>query len=218
MADSPAASDPHADQPVRTAGPPLTESSAAVVLLHGRGARAAGMLDIAKEFPTDDVAYRAIQAASGTWYPQSFLAPIESNEPALTSALGAVARELSTVGDAGIPRDRVVLLGFSQGACLATEYAARNTRRFGGVIAFSGGLIGPDGVDRDYNGSFDGTPAFFGCSDADPHIPVDRVHESTRVYTDLGAEVDERIYEGMGHTINQDELDAAGDIIGSLAD
>lgn len=203
-----APSDPHGEQPVRTGGAPIESAEAAVVTLHGRGATADSMLDLASELPREVIAYRAIQAAGNTWYPQSFLAPIDANEPALSSALRAVDREIDALTEAGMSTDRIVLLGFSQGGCLASEYAARNAQRYGGVVALSGGLIGPEGTSRDYEGSFDGMQAFFGCSDVDPHIPLERVHETTRVFTDLGAEVDERIYEGLGHTVNRDEIEA----------
>jgi predicted esterase len=175
------------------------------------------MLDLAGELPSDGIVFQALQAAGNTWYPRSFLAPIEHNEPALSSALQAVDRLVSETSQEGIPPRRIVLLGFSQGACLATEYAARNAKRYGGVIAFSGGLIGPDGTARAYGGSFDAMPTFIGCSDVDPHIPVERVHETARVYDEMDARVDKRIYSGMGHTINQDELDAAQDLIRSVA-
>lgn len=206
-------SDPHAGQPVASTGVPVEDATTAVIMLHGRGATADGMLDLAGELPSDGIVFLALQAAGNTWYPRSFLAPIETNEPALSSALHAVDRLVDETSRKGIPRRRIVLLGFSQGACLATEYAARHARRYGGVIAFSGGLIGPDGTSRDHDGSFDGMPAFIGCSDVDPHIPVERVHETARVYDAMDARVDKRVYSGMGHTINQDELEAARDLI-----
>jgi len=133
---------------------------------------------------------------------------MEQNEPWLSAALDRVDQAIADVEDQGIPADRIVLLGFSQGACLASESMARNTRRYGGLAALSGGLIGPEGTPRDYDGSLDGTPVFIGCSDQDPHIPLERVNETAEVLDDLDADVDERIYEGMGHTVNEDELDA----------
>ncbi|MGH2542939.1 MAG: alpha/beta hydrolase, partial [Ardenticatenaceae bacterium] len=144
-----------------------------------------------------------------TWYPNSFLAPIPSNEPWLSSALtllGAVVRQVEA---AGIPAERVLLLGFSQGACLTLEFLARHARRYGGVIGLSGGLIGPDGTPRDYAGSLDGTPIFLGCSDRDFHIPAARVHHTAGVLQRMGAHVTKRLYPNMGHTINEDELEAA---------
>ncbi|WP_252700749.1 alpha/beta hydrolase [Natronosalvus vescus] len=209
--------DPHQNQPVETGGAPLEDAAAAVVLVHGRGARASGMLELAAEIDPDDVAYLAPQAVRGTWYPQSFLAPIDSNEPSLSSALELLESTLETVRE-DVPLERTVLCGFSQGGCLASEFAARNARRYGGVVAFSGGLIGPEGTPREYEGSLEGTPAFFGCSDRDPHIPLERVHESVEVYEELEADVTERIYEGMGHTVNQDELDAFAEIVVDAAE
>ena len=208
--------DPHADMPVERAGADIADASAAVVFVHGRGARATGMLDLARQFDREDVAYLAPQANRGTWYPQSFLAPIEANEPFLSAALGKLDSVLDTVTES-VPLDRTILLGFSQGACLATEYAARNADRYGGVVAFSGGLIGPEGTPREYEGSMAGTSVFFGCSDVDPHIPVDRVHESTRVFEDLDGDVETRIYEGAGHTVLPDELEYARELVGSVA-
>lgn len=206
----------HADQPTRTGGVPLDEATAAVLAIHGRGATADSILSLADEFDHDGVATLAPQAARNTWYPQSFVAPMESNEPWLTGALDRVEAELATVADAGIPHERTLLLGFSQGACLASESVARNARRYGGLVALSGGLIGPEGTPRDYDGSLDGTPVFVGCSDTDPHIPVERVHETVRVLEALDGDVDERIYGGMGHTVNRDELDAVDSMIGDL--
>lgn len=184
-----------------------------MVLLHGRGDSAAGIMGLAQELAHPDYAFLAPQAAGGQWYPNRFIAPLASNEPWLSSALQSVADALAKAEEAGIPPERVVLLGFSQGACLALEYAARNARRYGGVAGLSGGLIGPDGTPRDYRGSLDGTPVLLGCSDVDFHIPLEQVHEAAAVLGRLGAQVDERIYPGMGHTINQDELDAVRDMI-----
>jgi phospholipase/carboxylesterase len=166
----------------------------------------------------ESVAYLAPQAARNTWYPRSFMDPIESNEPWLSSALATVEYVCERVAEAGIDPERTVLLGFSQGACLASEFAVRNARRYGGVVAFSGGLIGPEGTTFDYEGSLDGTPVFVGCSDRDPHIPLERVHETTAAFESVDADVDERIYEGMGHTVNEDELEAAADIVGRAVD
>ena len=208
----------HADQPTRTAGASLDEAEAAVLMFHGRGATAESVLAFADEFAHPDVAYVAPQAARNTWYPQSFMAPMERNEPWLSSALDRVRSELDRIADAGVPADRTVLLGFSQGACLASESVARNAHRYGGLAALSGGLIGPEGTPREYDGSLDGTPVFVGCSDRDPHIPLDRVHETADVLEALDGDVDERIYEGMGHTVNEDELDAVDAMVGDLVE
>jgi predicted esterase len=186
-------------------GPPLAQARRLAILIHGRGASAEDILGLAPELHTNDIAYLAPQADGHTWYPYSFLSPIPQNEPGITSALGLIAR---LVDSTELGSERVVILGFSQGACLAIEFAARNPRRYGAVVALSGGLIGPPGAPRDYPGSMENTPVFIGCSDIDPHIPVERVHESAEVLRRMGAAVDERIYRGMGHTINEDELNA----------
>jgi phospholipase/carboxylesterase len=198
--------DPHRAQRVAERGAPLVRAKAAMIMLHGRGAGAEDMLALADVLAQPDLACLAPQAAGYTWYPYPFTAPIERNEPWLSSALGVIDGLLSSLGEAGFPSERVVLLGFSQGACLGLEYAARHARGYGGVIGLSGGLIGPDGTPRDYPGSLAGTPVFLGCSDIDPHIPLTRVRETTAVLRRLGAAVDERIYPGMGHLINEDEI------------
>jgi phospholipase/carboxylesterase len=164
------------------------------------------MLSLADALETPGLAWLAPQAPGHTWYPLSFLAPIAENEPALSRALETVGDVMVSIAQAGVPAERIVLMGFSQGGCLALEYAARNARRYGGIVGLSAGLIGPPGIPRDYEGSLAGTPAFLGCSDVDGHIPLWRVQESTRVLRALGAEVAERIYPGMGHTINDDEM------------
>lgn len=214
--------DPHGGQPIERAGADLAEASAAMILVHGRGARARGMLGLADEIGRDDVAYLAPQAARGTWYPNSFLADLESNQPHLESALGLLGDVLEEVttddGDGSVPLERTVLLGFSQGGCLATEYAARNADRFGGVVALSGGLIGPEGTPREYEGAMAGTPVFVGCGDQDPHIPVERVEETARVFEGLEADVEKRIYEGVGHTVLEDELEYVRELVANVID
>jgi predicted esterase len=197
---------PHAGGPVMTFGAPLAQAPAAMVLLHGRGATAANILGLAKQFERPEIAYLAPQAAGNSWYPFSFLAPLEENEPSLSSALQVIANLLEEIARHNIPAEKILLAGFSQGACLALEFAARNTRRYGALIGLSGGLIGPPGLPRNYKGSLDGTPAFLGCGDMDSHIPLDRVEETTRVLYGLHGQVIERIYPGMGHAINEDEL------------
>ena len=186
-----------------------------MILIHGRGGSAEDMLALAREFQVPDVAYLAPQAAGHTWYPYSFLAPIEQNEPGLTSALHVISGLIDSLGKDGIEAGRVGLGGFSQGACVSLEYAARHARRYAAVIGLSGGLIGPPGTSRNYKGSFDETPIFLGCSDVDPHIPLDRVRESADVFRRMHASVDERIYKGMGHTVNGDEVEAVRGILNS---
>jgi predicted esterase len=199
------------------AGIPLEQAEAAMIMVHGRGATAESILGLSGELAGSGFAYLAPQAAGNTWYPNRFLAPITSNEPWLSSALAAVAGVLEKVAAAGIPPERTLLLGFSQGACLVLEFAARNTRRYGGVVGLSGGLIGPDGTPRDYSGSLDGTPVFLGCSDVDPHIPEERVHHSAEVLRRLGGVVTTRLYPNMGHTINQDEIEAVQEMMTRLS-
>ncbi|HJR62672.1 MAG TPA: hypothetical protein VJ803_03160 [Gemmatimonadaceae bacterium] len=200
--------DPHGGQPVRTAGTPLANARVAVVMVHGRGASAESILTLAPVLATDGVSFLAPQAAGGTWYPFGFMSEIEKNEPGITSGMRAIQRVLDQIAAAGIPPERTMLLGYSQGACLSTEFAARHARRYAGVACLSGGLIGPDGTPRDYPGSLDGTPVFLGCSDVDGHIPAQRVRESAQVLRRLGGDVTMRLYPGMGHEVNDDEIAA----------
>jgi predicted esterase len=199
---------PHQGRPVLAAGASLDQAQAAMILIHGRGATAESILDLAAAVNRTGFAYLAPQAAGNTWYPNSFLAPIAGNEPGLSSGLAVIGDLLAHVAEAGLPPERTILLGFSQGACLTLEYVARQVRRYGGVAGLSGGLIGPDGTPRDYAGSLAGTPIFLGCSDVDFHIPKERVEESAAVLRRLGADVTMRLYPNMGHTINADELAA----------
>jgi predicted esterase len=207
---------PHGNQSVLTAGAALPQAKAAMILIHGRGADAQDILGLARNFGRDDFAYFAPNASRNTWYPYSFLNPIESNEPGITSGLRVISELLANLALQGFPAERVMLGGFSQGACLSLEYAARHARRFGGVVAFSGGLIGPEGTARNYEGDFAGTPVFLGCSDVDFHIPKERVHESKKVFSGMGASVTERIYPNMGHSINQDEIEFVREMMDGL--
>lgn len=211
------ANGPHQGQPIFKQGKPLTEAKAAMILVHGRGATAQSILELASVLPHPEMAYLAPQAAGNTWYPYSFLAPMPQNQPGLDSGLQAVAEAVAQVEAAGIPADKIIIGGFSQGACLASEFVARNARRYGGLLVFSGGLIGPPGTPRTYDGSLDGTPVFIGCSDVDFHIPVERVEETAVILQNLGAAVNKKIYPNMGHTIIQDEIDQAQLIIGKLS-
>jgi predicted esterase len=208
--------DPHVGQPVLTAGPTPADARLTMILVHGRGASAEDILSLADEFQLDDVAYLAPQASGHTWYPYSFLAPIEQNEPGISSAFAVLSQLIAALRDNGVEPERIALLGFSQGACLTLEYAARHARRYAGVFGLSGALIGPPGTARDYAGSFDGTPVFLGCSDVDPHIPLARVRESADMFRRLDAKVDERIYRAMGHTINADEIAAINTLLRGL--
>lgn len=209
---------PHQGLPVLTAGEPLASARAAMIMVHGRGATAADILLLAEELPRPGFAYLAPEAAGNAWYPNSFLAPMTSNEPGLSSGLALIASLLKQVSKAGIPAERVVIVGFSQGACLLLEFVARHARCYGGVIALSGGLIGPDGTPRDYSGSLAGTPVFLGCSDIDPHIPKDRVLHSAEILQALGGQVTAKLYPRMGHTINRDEILVARGIVDKVCD
>jgi predicted esterase len=184
-----------------------------MIMVHGRGASAEDILGLAADLEAPSLAYLAPQAAGHTWYPNRFLAPLESNEPWLSSALAVLAGIERQVVEAGIPREALFFLGFSQGACLCLEYAARNPRRYGGIVGLSGGLIGPDDAPRDYAGSLDGTAVYLGCSDVDPHIPKARVLLSERVLARLGGSVTARLYPNMGHTVNEEEIDAVRSMI-----
>lgn len=207
---------PHQDMPVVTGGAPIERARGALVMTHGRGATAESILTLAPVLEANDFALVAPQAQGNTWYPYSFLSPIEQNEPGITSGLQVLADVVAGIEVQGIPAERIALLGFSQGACLTLEFGARNARRYGALIGLSGGLIGPDGTPRDYPGSLDGTPVFLGCSDVDSHIPVGRVHESANTLRALGGTVDERIYPGMGHTVNDDEVAAVRAILRAM--
>ena len=197
---------PHAGQPVAAAGLPLGQAPVAVIMVHGRNAAPANILDLVPRLARPHVTYLAPAAADRTWYPHSFLAEVASNEPGLSSGLGVLAALVDRVEAAGVPRTRIVLLGFSQGACLTAEFAVRHVSRFGGVVAFSGGVVGPPGTTWTAPGDFAGTPMFFGCSDHDSHVPEWRVTESANLCTRLGAAVTRRIYPGMGHVVNDDEI------------
>ncbi len=196
----------HQDQPTRQAGRPLPEARAALLMVHGRGATAESILNLAGQLEHPEFAYLAPQAANRTWYPHSFLAPIQQNEPNLSSALARLEECVLLLASHGLESERVILLGFSQGACLASEFLARQPRRYGGAAILTGGLIGPRL--RDYDGSLQGTPVLLGAGDPDPHVPWQRVEESAEALKRLGARVDVRRYPGLGHSVNRDELEA----------
>ncbi len=206
----------HEEQPITLHGDPLSEATAAIILVHGRGGDARGILPLTNHFGADGVAYLAPSAAGNSWYPYRFIEPRERNEPHLSSALQKIGAVLGEVQAAGIPPEKTMLLGFSQGACLALEFAARNPQRYGGIVALSGGLIGAEGELTGYVGLLKGTPVFLGCSDVDFHIPLERVHETAEIFQRMGATVDERIYPGMGHTINDDEVQAVREMLATL--
>lgn len=198
---------PHQEMPVLTAGVPLFRAEIVMIMLHGRGGSARDILLLANEFHGAKVHYLAPQAAGNIWYPYRFMENLEKNEPWLSSALKVVDDSIGNVRENGIPLERIVLLGFSQGACLALEYAVRHARRYGAVAGLSGGLIGPPGTSWNYDGSLSGTPVFLGCDEADFHIPQKRVVETAEVMKKMGAEVKVQFYRNMGHTIEREEIE-----------
>jgi predicted esterase len=210
------AADPHADQPVTVAGAPLSESRRAVVMIHGRNASPRNILDLASRLDRPRFTFVAPAAAQHTWYPFSFLEPVPKNEPYLTSAINRLKRVVDDLADADVPDNRIVLLGFSQGACLAAEFVYRHARQLGGLVLFSGGLIGPPGTTWRTDRSLAGTPVFLGCSDVDAHVPKWRVDETARVFEHMHADVTERIYPGMGHVVCDDEIEFAQTLLDRL--
>jgi len=208
---------PHDRQPVLQAGAEPAKARSAMILVHGRGDSASGILQLADVLPVPGMAYFAPQASGHTWYPNRFLAPIQTNEPWLSSALAGLGNLLSQIDAFGVPVWRTVLLGFSQGACLALEFAVRHPQRFGGLVGLSGGLIGPPGTAWPRAGSLDGTAAFLGCSDVDSHIPASRVHESADVLRAIGGQVTTVLYPGMDHTITREEIDEVTRLIAPFA-
>lgn len=209
---------PHQGQPIRMAGEPISRARAALLMVHGRGASAEDILSLANEFDQAGFAYLAPQAAENTWYPNRFLVPLAENEPWLSSALAFVGDVLAEIVNAGIPAKRIILLGFSQGACLALEFAARHAQRYGGLVGLSGALIGPDDAPREYQGSLAGTPVFLGCSDVDFHVPKERVQQSAQVLEQLNGEVTVRLYPNLDHSVNQDEIDFVRKLMQTLLD
>lgn len=208
----------HRTRRVERDGPPVSEAGAAVILIHGRGGSAEGMLGLAREVAPPELPLVAPAADGRSWYPRSFLAPLKENEPWLSSALEWLEALVGELEDEGAPPERLALVGFSQGACLSLEYVSRHPRRYGGVGALSGGLIGPPGRRWDDHGSLDETPVFLGCSDQDPHIPLERVEESAEVLARRGADVTKRIYPGLGHTVNRDETDHVRSMLAALTE
>jgi predicted esterase len=207
---------PHQGQKIYTTGKPLAEAKAAMILKHGRGATAPSILELADVLHHPDMAYLAPQAANNTWYPYSFLSPIAQNEPGISSGLQVIGDLIAQIEEAGISHQKIIVAGFSQGACLSSEYIARNPDRYGGLLAFSGGIIGPPGMIRLDSGDLQQTPVFIGCSDIDPHIPLQRVEETAVLFTNLKAHVNLQIYPNMAHTIIQDEIDEAMKIVQSV--
>jgi predicted esterase len=207
---------PHYGQPVLTTGASLANATSAMIMIHGRGGTADDILALSNHFTAPDVAYFAPQARNFTWYPHRFIAPRASNEPFLSSALKIIADLVMHITQSGILPQKIMFIGFSQGACLSSEFVARHPQRYGALFVLSGGLIGADGELTGYTGSLNKMPVFLGCSDIDDHIPVERVHQSADIFTALGANVTKRIYPNMGHTIIQDEIDFIKQVMNNL--
>jgi predicted esterase len=198
----------HQGQPVLEFGTPLEDAKLVVILLHGRGATAESMLSLADALHENQVSFLAPQAALNRWYPNSAFGPLDTNEPDLSSALATVDLLVNQMRDKGFSDLQIAFGGFSQGACLASEYLARNASRYAGLFVFSGALIGPPGTPRNYEGSFEGMPVFIGGSDVDPWVALDFLKGTASVFEKMGAGVDFRTYPGMGHSVNQDEVEA----------
>jgi phospholipase/carboxylesterase len=196
-----------------TAGKELTKDSKVLIMIHGRGGSAEDILSLSSYLDVKDFTLIAPQATNNTWYPYSFLAPTSENEPWLSSALDVLNELLNEIKSKGVTTEDIYFLGFSQGACLTLEFVARNADRYGGVVAFTGGLIGDKIYNENYKGDFGKTPVFIGTSDPDPHVPVERVYATTNILKNMNAEVTEKIYNHMGHTINHDEIENANKIV-----
>jgi predicted esterase len=205
--------EPHGECPVVEAGAAIGESRAAAIMVHGRNSAPSNILDLVPRLDRPAFTYLAPAATNRTWYPFSFMADRATNEPGVSSGLFVIEQLIGRVTAQGIPRERIVLLGFSQGACLTAEFARRHASRFGGIVVFSGGVVGPPGTRWDEPGRFDGTPVFLGCSDGDSHVPRSRVLETADLFTRMGAVVTTRIYAGMGHLVNDDEVAFAQHVI-----
>lgn len=196
-----------------TAGKELSANSKVLVMLHGRGGSAEDILSLASYLDVQDFTLLAPQATDNTWYPYSFMAPPAQNEPWLSSALDLLKELVGELHDQGVPSEHIYFLGFSQGACLTLEFVTRNASRYGGVVAFTGGLIGDTIYPGNYRGDFGHTPVFIGTSNPDPHVPVERVHATVNILKAMGADVTEKVYNGMGHTISQDEIEKANTLV-----
>lgn len=204
---------PHANQPVYATGTKLDEATAAMILIHGRGATAEDILSLSAPLSYAGLAYLAPQAEDYTWYPNRFIFPAEQNEPYLSGAIAKVDSIVKEIESKNISPEKIFIGGFSQGACLASEYVIRNPKRYAGLFVFSGGYIGKLNLEREANGDLQNTPVFIGCSDIDPHIPLQRVQETAKLLQSMNAEVTEKIYPTMGHTINDDEIELAREIM-----
>lgn len=200
---------PHRGQPIASKGVPLGESEAVAIMMHGRNHSPEIILELADRIDLPSFTYLAPTAADNTWYPSGFMDNLEANEPHLSYALAVYDQLVTDLVNRGYSREKIVLIGFSQGACLTAEYAVRHARRYGGIIILTGGVIGPPGTSWDYDGSFQNTPVFLGSSDVDAWVPLARVQDSTALFKRMGADVIERIYPGMEHIVNDDEIACA---------
>ena len=198
---------------ILTAGKELNADSKVLIMLHGRGATAKDILSLAPSLNVKDFTLLAPQATNNTWYPYSFLAPPSENEPSLSSALNLLKELLDDLYRKGIPSENIYFTGFSQGACLTLEFVSRNASRYGGIAAFTGGLIGDKIYNENYKGNFQNTPIFIGTSNPDFHVPVERVHATTNILKGMNAVVTEKVYDNMGHTINLDEIETANKVV-----
>ena len=198
---------------IASARPTLGEASRVLVMLHGRGATAQDILSLADYLNVADYSKLAPQATNHTWYPLSFLATPSQNEPWLSSAMDLLTEVVHDINHAGIADDKIYFLGFSQGACLTLEFVTRNARRWGGAVAFTGGLIGDKIYHENYKGDFLETPVYIGTSDPDPHVPVERVNETTQILTAMNARITTDVFPGMGHTVSEKEIDQANRLV-----
>lgn len=208
---------PHQNENTILSGATPADAAAAMIMIHGRGARAESILSLRNSLNfTGKFMFAAPQASGNTWYPYSFLSPIKMNEPGLTSGLQVIFDTLATLEKENMPKEKIILLGFSQGACLVSEFVARHPDTYGGIVCLSGGLVGEKINPDNYTGDLSGSPFFIGCSDADPHIPLERVTETEHIYRKLGANITKRIYPGMGHSVNEDELECVNGLMQKL--
>jgi len=198
---------------IKTAGKPLDQAEKALIMIHGRGGSAQDILSLSQHLNVEDYAILAPQATNGSWYPLSFIAPVEQNEPWLSSAIETIGKTVKSVLEAGIKAENIYFFGFSQGACLALEFLARNAQKFGGAVAIIGGVIG-DKINREnYKGDFAQTPIFLGTSNPDFHVPIERVYATANILREMNADVTEKVYANFGHSINQEEMELANTLI-----
>lgn len=198
---------------LRIAGKPLNEAKMALIMLHGRGSTAENILSISEHFNVDEFALMAPQATNNTWYPQSFMAKEEENQPWLNSALETIHQTVERLNKNGIQSENIYFFGFSQGACLTLEYLARNAQKYAGAVAIIGGLIGEKIIRENYNGNFENTSIFIGTSNPDFHVPIERVYATENILKEMNAQIHLKVYDNFPHTIHQDQIDIANKLI-----